>query len=129
MPSLKRILAADDDFFMQRILQIALETLGGFDVVVCGSGREVLEQASAFVPDLLVLDVMMPDLDGIQTMQALRAAQISVAPVVFLTAMARKEKLSEYEQQGVAAVLAKPFEPATLAATLMQIWEGYHGQA
>ena len=69
--TLKKILYVEDEADIQKIAKLALETVGGFEVMICGSGAEALEKAPDFAPDILLLDVMMPGMDGPDTLTAL----------------------------------------------------------
>jgi two-component system, OmpR family, response regulator len=125
-PTLTRILMVEDDADIQVVAQLALEVLGGFTVCMCSSGRAALEAAAAFHPDLILLDVMMPDMDGPSTLAALRALPYTAAtPVIFMTAKVQPQELTVYKALGVPDVIAKPFDPMTLAATITAIWSGY----
>ena len=123
-PPLKRILMIEDEPDIQAVAQLALEALGGFQVRICGTGREGVQAAVAFAPDLILLDVMMPGMDGPSTLQALRnLPQIITTPVVFMTAKVQPQEIAEYRALGVLDVIAKPFDPMTLAETILTIWE------
>src|SRR5687768_8345718 len=125
-PPLKRILMIEDEPDIQAVAQLALEALGGFQVRVCSTGREGVLAAPAFAPDMILLDVMMPGMDGPSTLRALRAvAQTAATPVVFMTAKVQPQEIAEYRAIGVLDVIAKPFDPMTLAETLLTIWERY----
>lgn len=107
----KRILYIDDETDLQWLVKHILESVGGFEVMVCGSGAEGLRRMEDFAPDLVLLDVMMPGMDGFSVLRALRARPESVAvPVVFLTA--RTQEGSEYLALGADGVIAKPFDPS-----------------
>jgi two-component system, OmpR family, response regulator len=109
----KRILYIEDETDLQWLVQRILESVGDFEVTVCGSGAEGLRRMEDFAPDLVLLDVMMPDMDGFSVLRALRARPESVAvPVVFLTA--RTQERDEYLALGADGVIAKPFEPDRL---------------
>lgn len=124
--TLTRILMVEDEADIQAIAQLALEALGGFKVCMCSSGRAALQAASTFHPDLILLDVMMPEMDGPSTLAALRALPCTAAtPVIFMTAKVQPKELTEYKALGVPDVIAKPFDPMTLAATITAIWSGY----
>ncbi len=85
--NLQRILLIEDDADIQAVGRLALEAVGGFTVRVCASGQDALETASAFAPDLILLDVMMPGMDGPTTFAALRAQPATAhIPIVFMTA-------------------------------------------
>src|SRR5215211_5652661 len=125
-PSLKRILMIEDEPDIQAIAQLALEALGGFQVRICGTGREGVHAAAAFDPDLILLDVMMPGMDGPSTLRALRGLpQTVVTPVVFMTAKVQPQEVAEYRAIGALDVIAKPFDPMTLSETILAIWERY----
>ncbi len=125
-PPLKRILMIEDEPDIQAVARLALEALGGFQVRMCGTGREGVQAAAAFDPDLILLDVMMPGLDGPSTLHALRNLPQTVAtPVVFMTAKVQPQEVAEYRAIGVVDVIAKPFDPMTLAETILAIWARY----
>src|SRR5215212_1513799 len=125
-PPLKRILMIEDEPDIQAVARLALEALGGFQVCVCGTGREGVHAAAAFDPSLILLDVMMPGMDGPSTLRALRILPHTVAtPVVFMTAKVQPQEVAEYRAMGVLDVIAKPFDPMLLAETLLTIWERY----
>ena len=126
--SLHRILMIEDDLDIQAVARLALETLGGFTVEVCSRGHEALETAPAFSPDLILLDVMMPGMDGPTTLQRLRALpQTERVPVVFMTAKVMPHEIDHYKTLGALDVIRKPFDPMTLSATLNAIWEQCSG--
>ena len=109
----KRILYIEDEADLQWLVKHILESVGGFDVAVCGSGAEGLRRMAEFDPDLVLLDVMMPEMDGFSVLRALRARpEGAVLPVVFLTA--RPQLDNEYLALGANGVIAKPFEPNRL---------------
>ena len=124
---LKRILYAEDEMHIQVVAKLALERIGGFDVMACSSGLEVLACAEAFLPDLILLDVMMPGLDGPSTLQQLRQKpQFFGTPVVFMTAKVQHDEVEYYKSLGVVEVLAKPFNSAELSNQLRAIWARFY---
>jgi DNA-binding response OmpR family regulator len=111
----KRILIIDDDDDIQAVAQLALKKVAGWDVVVAGSGSEGLTQAIASPPDAILLDVMMPDMDGISTFKALQANPATqTVPVILLTAKVQAAEQRRFVELGVAAVIAKPFKARQL---------------
>jgi diguanylate cyclase (GGDEF)-like protein len=116
----------EDEPDIQAVAQLALEALGGFQVRICSTGREGIQAAVAFAPDLILLDVMMPSMDGPSTLRALRELPPIIAtPVVFMTAKVQPQEIAEYHAMGVVDVIAKPFDPMTLAEMILTIWERY----
>jgi CheY-like chemotaxis protein len=114
---LERILYVDDDPDIRAVGTFALEGVGGLTVKACGSGAEALAEASGFAPQLLLLDVMMPGMDGPATLRALRALEATAAtPAIFMTAKVQPKELAAYAEMGIADVIAKPFDPMTLAS-------------
>jgi DNA-binding response OmpR family regulator len=120
---LRRILFVEDDPDIRTVATMALEAVGGFAVLACGSGSQAVEEASAFGPDLVLLDVMMPGLDGPATLEALRRLpEVRETPVVFMTARVQTHEVIRYKEMGVADVIAKPFDPMALSDTVRSIW-------
>lgn len=124
MRKLKRITLIEDEADIREITQIALEEIGGFALNVCKSGSEALEKMQSFRPDLILLDMMMPGMDGIETFRSLRAIpDMDKTPIVFLTARAQKHEVEQYQTIGAAGVISKPFDPITLPDCIRAIWE------
>jgi two-component system, OmpR family, response regulator len=120
---LERILFIEDDIDIQKIAKLALEALGGFSVLACNSGREALAAVASYSPDLILLDVMMPGMDGPATLKALRQLPgVDVIPAVFMTARVQAHEIADYKALGAADVIAKPFDPMQLAETVRGIW-------
>ena len=114
---------AEDDPDIRTVLELTLATSGRFRPTLVPSGREALELAPALEPDLILLDVMMPGLDGPATLKALRAEPATRdISVVFLTARAQPHELRSYREQGVVDVIIKPFDPLTLVDSILAIW-------
>lgn len=125
---LKTILYAEDEDDIRAIAQIALEDIGGFSVKYCVNGHQVLEAVKDFVPDLLLLDVMMPEMDGPTTLRKLSSIPgLSNIPAIFMTAKIQANEIEDYNALGAIEVIAKPFDPMTLADTIKKAWVKYHG--
>ncbi len=121
---LERILLVEDAPDIRLVIRVALERLGGFEVEACGSGREAIEKGPGFAPDMVLLDVMMPEMDGPATLAQLKdLPRFSEVPVVFMTAKAGQEEILRFKEMGVLDVLFKPFDPNSLAAKLLSLWE------
>lgn len=119
---LKRILYAEDEPDIQTVAKLALEMVGGFSVQMCDNGRVLLETFEAFAPDLIMLDVMMPEMDGPSTLKALRERGVTI-PVIFMTAKVQPQEVAAYKELGAMDVIAKPFDPMQLAAQVKAIWD------
>lgn len=123
----KRILIIDNESYIQEVVQISLETVAGWQVFFAGSGREGVAKAETARPDAILLDVMMPDMDGPTTFQKLQAnPETQPIPVIFLTAKVQASDRRRYADLGIKAVIAKPFDPLKLADQIAQAlgWEG-----
>ena len=113
----KRILVVDNEQYIQEVAQICLETVAGWQVFTASSGSECLTKAAAEQPDAILLDVMMPDMDGLTTFQKLQQdATTQNIPVILLTAKIQSADRRRYAELGIKAAIAKPFEPLQLAA-------------
>ena len=121
---LKRILYVEDEPNIRTIAVTVLEAVGGFTVITCDSGKTALEAAPGANADLILLDVMMPEMDGPATLQALREIpQTAQTPVVFMTAKVQASEIQHYKSLGAIDVIAKPFDPMTLSAQIGEIWQ------
>jgi CheY-like chemotaxis protein len=114
-----RILHVDDESDIREVVEIALGFDPGFVTQSCGSGQEALAVALDWLPDIILLDVMMPMMDGPATLLRLRENQrTATIPVVFMTARAQTRELDRFLALGAVGVIPKPFDPMTLAALL-----------
>jgi CheY-like chemotaxis protein len=121
--SLNRILLVEDEEDIRAVAEVALETLGGFDVKLCGSGEEALESIEGFSPQMIILDVMMPGMDGPETLRAIRKLSgYAETPAVFMTAKVQSEEIESYLAEGAVGVIPKPFDPMALSDRLLEIW-------
>ncbi len=125
--ALRRILYVEDEPDIGVIAKLALEEVGGFTVEVYGSGEEAIERLPDFAPDLVLLDVMMPGMDGPTTFRALRQLEAARdTPIIFMTAKIQADEVARYEDLGALGVILKPFDPMTLADEVRAIWEQSH---
>ena len=125
--TLQRILLADDEPDVLEISRMALETVGGYVVSVCTSGRALLERMTEFGPDLIIVDVLMPDMTGPEVLAEIRRRpQFDTIPVVYLTGVIQDEEIEDLLGTGVADVILKPFDPMKLADRISGIWKGIH---
>jgi len=123
-PTLNRILYVEDDADIRGIVKMSLEKIGKFQVAACDSCSDALCLVDDFNPDLLLLDVMMPDVDGPATLQLLRErVSDDSAPAIFITAKVEPGDMARYKNMGVLDVVVKPFDPMTLSEQIEQIWQ------
>ena len=112
----RRILIIDDEDDIREVAALSLETIAGWEVVVAGSGAQGLAIAAECRPDAILLDVMMPGMDGPATFRELRRNPVTASiPVLLLTAKVQSSDQRRFADLGVQAVLFKPFDPLTLA--------------
>jgi len=124
MAELKKILHVEDEPDIREIALLALETVGGFSVESCGSGDEALEKAPGFMPDLFLMDIMMPGMDGPATLVELRKMpEFADTPVIFMTAKAQAQEVVRFKELGAIDVITKPFDPMTLSDQIKKIWD------
>ena len=124
MTTLKRVLYVEDEADIRAVASIALETVGGFELLVCSSGEEALAKAISFSPDLLLLDIMMPGMDGPSTLRALwEIPELADVPAMFMTAKVQSDEIAEYKALGALEVIVKPFDPMTLADQIKTAWQ------
>jgi two-component system, OmpR family, response regulator len=121
--ALRKILHVDDNPDILTVSKLALERVGGYEVRVANSGKEAVVLAAQFLPDLILLDVLMPEMDGCATLVALRGAPETLRiPVIFLSASVMPEKVMEYKRLGALDVIAKPFDPLKLPEQVSILW-------
>ncbi|VAW96614.1 Two-component transcriptional response regulator, LuxR family [hydrothermal vent metagenome] len=124
MPDLKKILYIEDEPDIQTVAQLALENVGGFILELCSSGQKALEVAADFAPDLILSDVMMPGMDGPETIIRLRKIDsLANTPVIFMTAKVQTDEIQELLSYGALGVVLKPFDPMNLSTQIQELWE------
>jgi CheY-like chemotaxis protein len=112
---LSRVLVVEDDADIQKVVRMSLKMRGVTDIVLADSGVDCFERLGGFTPDVILLDVMMPHLDGYETCRRLKENPATRAiPVVFLTARVQKADRERGMKLGAAGYLTKPFDPMTL---------------
>ena len=125
-----RILYVDDEDDIREIAQMSLELEPEFEVRSCASGAAALVDAAAWQPGLILLDVMMPDMDGPETLKRLAASQPTASiPVVFITARTQTHEVERYLNMGAVGVIAKPFDPLALAGEVRKLLASAGGRA
>ena len=118
----RRVLLVDDEELIREVAEVALAKVGGWEVLTASSGEEGLSKAVAERPDAILLDLMMPGLDGLGTLARLQADPATASiPVVFLTAKVRQSEQQRWIDLGAAGVLVKPFDPMLLADQVAEV--------
>jgi len=119
---IKSILLVDDEPDIRTIAEMSLSQVGGWTTHIASSGAEAIELATTHVPDVILLDVMMPEMDGVATFQALAARdETRNIPVIFMTAKVQSHEKERYVGQGAAGVIPKPFDPMRLPTDIRNI--------
>jgi len=122
----RRVLIIDDEDDIREVAALSLETVAGWDVTMAGSGAAGIAKAQELHPDAILLDVMMPVMDGPTTFRELRALpETANIPVILLTAKVQAADQKRFSDLGVAAVMFKPFDPLTLAQDIAKAL-GWH---
>lgn len=128
IPPLKKIILVDDEPDIRTVTKMALESMGNFTVQAFGSGKELIKQADSISVDLILLDVMMPEMDGMSVLLNLRKnPHTTKVPIIFMTASVSNQDIVKYKNSGALDVIAKPFDPMTLADRIKKIWMENYG--
>jgi two-component system, OmpR family, response regulator len=122
---IRKVLIVDDDPHIRRIGELSLQNVGKFEVILAKSGPEAVELAQSAKPDVILLDVMMPGVDGPTTFSRLRQnPETKDICVIFMTAKVQKQEVSTYLDLGAAGVIGKPFNPISLCEEVKKIANG-----
>ena len=125
--ALKHILCVDDEPNILEVAKIALESVGGFQVSTCRGGTEALERVKEIRPDLILLDVMMPGMDGPTTYAKFKHLPgLDHVPVIFMTAKIQPKEVAAYIGLGATGVILKPFDPMQLSQEVTALWKDFH---
>ncbi|MEO8034251.1 MAG: response regulator [Acidobacteriota bacterium] len=120
--SRKKVLLVDDEDDIREVAALTLETMAEIEVITAADGAEGLLKAREHRPDVILLDVMMPGMDGLSTFQQLQESELTRAiPVIFMTAKIQSADRSRLTALGARGIIAKPFNPMTLAEELMAL--------
>ncbi|WP_373188314.1 response regulator [Halopseudomonas sp.] len=123
MAELERVMYVEDEPDIRAVAQLALEVVGGLTVDLCERGDLAVAQAEQFEPQMILLDVMMPGMDGPSTLKALRNhPELSKVPIAFMTAKVQPHEIEHFKSLGAVGVIAKPFDPITLAEQVRALW-------
>lgn len=123
-----RLLYVEDEADIREFAELALED-EGFELLMCASGQNALDKVTIFKPDMILLDVMMPNMDGPTTLQELRKLpETRLAPIVFLTAKVQPGEIESLLALGAIHVIAKPFDPMELPDQIRNMWGQYRAR-
>lgn len=129
MTTLKHIVHVDDEPDIREIVKMTLESIGDHAVESFDSGQALLDNISSLSPDLIIIDVMMPGMDGPTTFRELQARPATTdLPVIFMTAKVQAHEIKQYMDIGGIGVITKPFDPMELSKEVEQIWKDYNEQ-
>ena len=119
-----KILYVEDDEDISQIVAMALEDLCGFEVKCCNCGKDALEELPKFMPQLVLMDMMMPGMDGLETFSHMKEMdKVKDIPVIFLTAKMQAKEQQSYLDAGAIGVITKPFDPEKLCENINNIWQ------
>ena len=120
---LQSILIVEDEEDIRKILGIALGNAGGYQLSLCASAMDALDILQTYQPDLILLDVMMPVMDGPTFLSTIRQTEhLKEIPVIFMTAKVQPQEVEQYHAMGVLGVISKPFDPMRLSERLNDMW-------
>lgn len=121
---LKKILYIEDDEDIAQITVMTLEEFGKFEVQHCISGINALQKLPKFLPQLVLMDMMIPGMDGLETLSRMKEIEvIKNIPVIFMTAKMQAKEQQSYLDAGAIGVIAKPFDPEKLCDIINQMWQ------
>jgi CheY-like chemotaxis protein len=127
MAELQRVMCVEDDPDIRLILDFSIGKIGGLELCLCASGSQALACAPEFRPQLILLDVMMPGMSGPQTLENLRALDVTrQVPIYFLTAKAMPNEVEDLLACDAAGIIVKPFDPMALPESLHRYWAEHH---
>jgi CheY-like chemotaxis protein len=119
---INKVLMVDDDQSIRRICQVSLSNVGRWQVILAESGYDGLELARKEKPDVILLDVMMPGMDGPTTLLKLREDEdLKHIPVILMTAKVQPQEVEQYTRLGATGVISKPFDPLTLPSEIRKL--------
>lgn len=123
MPVLKKILYAEDELDVQTVVELTVQAMSDYEIKICENGKKLLECVEEYEPDLVLLDVMMPEMDGPTTFKNLQTNEKTKnIPVIFMTAKAQVQEVSDMLKSGVIGIITKPFDPLELCNDIKKIW-------
>lgn len=123
MKELKKILYAEDETDLQAIVEMTIQAMSNYEIKICDNGKKLLEIVEEYNPDLILLDVMMPEMDGPTTFKHLQSSEKAKdIPVIFMTAKAQTNEIEAFKETGALGIIIKPFDPVNLCNDIKKIW-------
>lgn len=123
-----KVLLVDDEDDIRKIAELSLRAVGKFETCVAAGGRAGIEVARAEAPDLILMDIMMPELDGLGALAELRKdPALAGIPVIFMTAKVQASEIEHYLSEGAIGVIKKPFDPMLLATEVRRLFDAAQG--
>lgn len=127
MSELKNIICIDDEADILELIKLTLETVGGYNVTVFQDSVSAVDCIEGYSPDMILIDGMMPHLNGIETMAAIRKiAKFEATPIVFMTARIQPKEQKEYLDKGAIGIIPKPFDPMELSEQIEKLWVDFN---
>lgn len=124
MKELKRILYAEDEPDVQTIVEMTIQAMSDYEIKICDNGKKLLDCVEDYNPNLILLDVMMPEMDGPTTFNNLQQNKNTKdIPVIFMTAKAQVHEVEKFKEIGALGVITKPFDPMSLCDEILEIWK------
>lgn len=128
MKELKKILYAEDEPDVQTIVELTIQTMSDYEIKICNNGKLLLDCVEEYNPDLILLDVMMPEMDGPTTFKNLLANEKTKdISVIFVTAKAQVQEVEKYKEIGALGVITKPFKMMNFCDEIKEIWDNKNG--
>lgn len=122
-----KVLYAEDESILQMIVKYSLESLGNFEVETCDDGFQAIEAVKEHRPDMIILDVMMPGMDGLLAFEEIKnLPEADGKPIAFMTARIQPDEVEVYRKLGAVNVIGKPFDPARLPLIVQEILDNFH---
>lgn len=123
MKELKKILYAEDEPDVQTVVEMTIQAMSDYEIKICENGKKLLDCVGDYNPNLILLDVMMPEMDGLTTFKNLQQNENTKdIPVIFMTAKAQVHEVEKFKEIGALGVITKPFDPMSLCDEILEIW-------
>jgi len=128
MTELKKILYAEDEPDVQTVVELTIQAMSEYQIKICDNGKILLDCVEDYNPDLILLDVMMPEMDGPTTFKNLQVSEKTKdIPVIFMTAKAQVHEVETFKETGILGLITKPFDPMSLCSEIESIWNNKNG--